>query len=104
MSTAFRIGVLAFLALACLAVGIFLIGNKDLLFTQTYQLNAQFQNVGGLNNGSEVRIDGIHQGTIKQIQLPTETDGKVNVVMTLDKTTLPLIKKDSKASIETEGL
>ena len=104
MSTAFRVGVLVVLALLFLSTGIFLIGDKDFLFSSTYRLKADFQNVGGLNNGAEVRIGGIHQGTVKEIDLPSQPDGKVTVVMNLYSPTRNIVKKDSRASIKTEGL
>src|SRR5438552_11113276 len=104
MSTAFRVGVLVFLALLFLSAGIFLIGNKEFLFSSTYRLKADFQNVAGLNNGAEVRIGGIHQGTVQEIDLPSQPAGKVTVVMKLTSPTRGVIKKDSRASIKTEGL
>ena len=104
MSTAFRVGVFVFLALLFLSIGIFLIGNKDFLFNRTYRLKADFQNVGGLNNGAEVRVGGIHQGTVREIDLPSQPDGKVTVVMDLKSDTRSILKKDSRASIKTEGL
>jgi outer membrane protein OmpA-like peptidoglycan-associated protein len=104
MSTAFRVGVLVVMALVFLSIGVFLIGNKDFLFSSTYRLKAEFQNVAGLNNGAVVRIGGIHQGTVKEIDLPSQPDGKVTVVMNLKSETRNIIKKDSRASIKTEGL
>jgi outer membrane protein OmpA-like peptidoglycan-associated protein len=104
MSTAFRVGLLVVLALVFLSTGIFLIGNKDFLFSSTYRLKADFQNVAGLNNGADVRIGGIHQGTVKEIDLPSQPDGKVTVAMNLRSQTRDIIKKDSRASIKTEGL
>jgi outer membrane protein OmpA-like peptidoglycan-associated protein len=104
MSTAFRVGFLVVLALLFLSIGVFLIGDKDFLFSPTYGLKADFQNVGGLNNGAEVRVGGIHQGTVKEIDLPSQPDGKVTVVMNLRSATRNIIKKDSHASIKTEGL
>jgi len=104
MSTAFRVGVLVVMALLFLSVGVFLIGNKDFLFNSTYRLKAEFQNVAGLNNGAAVRIGGIHQGTVKEIVLPSQPDGKVTVVMNVKSETRNIIKKDSRASIKTEGL
>lgn len=104
MSTAFRVGVLVVMALAFLSIGVFLIGNKEFLFSPTYRLKAEFKNVAGLNNGAEVRIGGIHQGTVKEIDLPLQPDGKVTVVMNLKSGTRNIIKKDSRASIKTEGL
>jgi outer membrane protein OmpA-like peptidoglycan-associated protein len=104
MSTKFRVGVLIVLGLLFLSIGVFLIGNKDFLFSSTYALKADFQNVGGLNNGADVRVGGIHEGTVKEIQLPSQSDGKVTVVMNLRSATRNIIKKDSHASIKTEGL
>jgi hypothetical protein len=104
MSTAFRVGVLLVMALLFLCIGVFLIGNKEVLFSRTYRLKADFQNVAGLNNGAEVRIGGIHQGTVKEIDLPSQPEAKVTVVMNLKSGTRNIIKKDSRASIKTEGL
>jgi outer membrane protein OmpA-like peptidoglycan-associated protein len=104
MSRAFRVGLLIVVTLLILATGIFLIGDKDLLFSATYRLDATFQNVAGLNNGADVRVGGIHVGTVKQIDLPERPDGKVTVVMKVKDSTRNLIRKDSVASIKTEGL
>jgi outer membrane protein OmpA-like peptidoglycan-associated protein len=104
MSTAFRVGVVVVMALVFLSIGVFLIGNKDFLFSSTYRLKAEFQNVAGLNNGAAVRIGGIHQGTVKEIDLPSQPNGKVTVVMNVKSETRNIIKKDSRASIKTEGL
>jgi outer membrane protein OmpA-like peptidoglycan-associated protein len=104
MSTAFRVGVLVVMALVVLCIGVFLIGNRDFLFSSTYRLKAEFQNVSGLNNGAAVRIAGIHQGTVKEIVLPSQPDGKVTVVMNVKSDTRNIIKKDSRASIKTEGV
>jgi outer membrane protein OmpA-like peptidoglycan-associated protein len=104
MSITFRVGVFVVLALLFLSIGIFLIGDKDFMFSPTYRLKADFENVGGLNNGADVRVGGIHQGTVKEIDLPSQPDGKVTVVMNLRSPTRNIIKKDSRASIKTEGL
>jgi len=104
MSRAFRIGLLVLAALGTLAGGVFLIGEKHFLFRRTYQLEAEFQNVAGLNNGAEVRVGGIHLGTVKYIALPHGPDGKLRVVMELANSTRPLIRQDSLARIKTEGL
>ncbi|MGB6200560.1 MAG: MlaD family protein [Candidatus Acidiferrales bacterium] len=104
MSTAFRVGVFVVLALLFFCVGIFLIGNKEALFSPTYLLKAQFQNVDGLNNGAQVRVGGIDEGTVTAIDLPSQPDGSVTVLMKLRSGTRDIIKKDSRASISTEGL
>ena len=104
MSTVFRVGIFVFLGLLFLSIGIFLIGNKQFLFSPTYRLKSDFQNVDGLNNGAEVRIGGIHQGTVTEIDLPSQPGGKVTVVMKLRSTTRDVVRSDSRATIKTEGI
>ncbi len=104
MSGVFRLGVFIFVALLILAGAVFLIGDKKFLFSSTYRLRADFPTVAGLNNGAEVLVGGIHQGTVRRIDLPPRPDEKVTVVMDLDKGTRSVLKKDSVASIKTEGL
>ncbi len=104
ISRTFRLGVFIVFSLLILAAGIFWIGNKQFLFHSTYRLKADFQNVAGLNGGAEVRVGGIHEGTVRQIQLPTRPNEMVHVVMDLAAKTRNVIKKDSVAVIRSEGL
>jgi phospholipid/cholesterol/gamma-HCH transport system substrate-binding protein len=90
--------------LTILAVGIFLIGRQQGLFRTGYILKADFANVSGLQNGAEVRVGGIGEGTVKVIRLPMKPGEKVTVVMELAKPTRNVIKKDSVGSIRTEGM
>jgi len=85
-------------------VGVFIIGSKQYLFSSTYQLKAQFDNVAGLDAGGDVRVGGVHSGTVRNILLPHGPGAKVTVIMDLDKSTHEIIKQDSVATIETEGL
>src|SRR6516165_10005188 len=104
MSRAFRLGVFIVATLLILAAGILMIGNNKFLFSRTFGLRADFQNVGGLESGAEVRVGGIHEGTVRTIKLPSRSDEKVTVVMDLATPTRDIIKKDSVAWIKTEGL
>jgi phospholipid/cholesterol/gamma-HCH transport system substrate-binding protein len=101
---AFRLGIFIVFTLAVLAAGVFLIGSRQFLFSSTYILKASFKNVAGLNNGAEVRVGGIDKGTVQQIQLPTQPGGEMTVVMVMEQSTRKVIRKDSVASIQTEGL
>jgi phospholipid/cholesterol/gamma-HCH transport system substrate-binding protein len=104
MSQAFRLGLFIVAALAVLFTGVFLIGSREALFQRTYPVKTEFENVAGLADGADVRVGGLHEGTVKQIQLPKRPDGKITVSMELDKATHDVIKKDSVASIKSEGL
>ena len=104
VSRALRLGFFIVTTLVILAVGVFLVGDKRLLFRRTYQLEAEFQNVAGLNNGADVRVGGIHLGTVKHISLPSGPAGKLTVVMNMAESSRNIIRKDSVATIKTEGL
>ena len=104
MSRAARLGAFIVATLAILVAGVLIIGNKQYLFSSTYQLKAQFDNVAGLDEGADVRVGGVHSGTVRQILLPHKPGGKVTVVMDLGKSTHEIVKEDSVASIETEGV
>ncbi len=104
MSRAARLGAFIVVTLAILVTGVFIIGSKQYLFSSTYQLKAQFDNVEGLDAGADVRVGGVHSGTVSSIVLPHKPGEKVTVVMDLGKSTHEIIKQDSVATIETEGL
>ena len=104
MSRVARLGAFIVATLAILAAGVFIIGSKEYLFSSTYQLKALFDNVAGLAAGADVRVGGVHSGTVHSISLPHNPGEKVTVVMDLDRSTHEIIKHDSVASIETEGV
>src|SRR5580692_1738925 len=104
MSRALRLGIFVVATLAIFAGAVFLIGSREYLFQSTYRLNSEFSNVAGLANGAEVRVGGIHEGTVRRIDLPRSPDRKVRVAMDMDKDTRSVVKSDSLASIESEGL
>ena len=104
MSRVARLGAFIVATLAVLAVGVFIIGSKEYLFRSTYRLKTQFDNVAGLAAGADVQVGGVHCGTVLSIELPHKPGGKVTVVMELDKSTREIVKRDSEASIETEGV
>ena len=104
MSRVARLGAFIVATLAVLAAGVFIIGSQENLFRATYQLKAQFDNVAGLAVGADVQVGGVHSGNVRRITLPHKPGDKVIVVMDLDRSTKEIIKRDSVASIETEGV
>src|SRR3954453_20494098 len=102
--SAVRVGIFVLVGLAIFATGIFLIGEHQFLFRNTYRLNAAFAGVAGLSDGAEVRVGGIHKGTVRRIDLPSRPDQKIIVEMDLDKATRAVVKEDSRAAIQAEGL
>ena len=104
MSRMARLGAFIVATLAVLAVGVFIIGSKEYLFSSTYNLKAQFANVAGLAVGADVQVGGVHSGTVTGIELPKKPGERVTVIMELARSTHAIIKRDSVASIATEGM
>jgi len=104
MSRVARLGAFIVLTLAVLGAGVFFIGSREFLFSSTYKLKTQFDNVAGLAPGANVLVGGVTSGTVQSIALPHNPGEKVTVVVELNKSTHEILKQDSVASIETEGL
>ena len=104
MSKEFRLGVFIFFSLAILACGVFLIGGRSEIFQSGYPVRVNFHNVAGLNEGAEVRVGGIPEGTVQRIDLPHHPNEDVTVTIHLAKATRGVVKRDSVASIRSEGL
>jgi phospholipid/cholesterol/gamma-HCH transport system substrate-binding protein len=104
MSQNLRVGIFIIITLAVLGVAVFLIGSRESMFRASYKVRADFDNVSGLDEGADVRVGGIRKGSVKSIQLPKEPNGKVVVLMDLAKETHTILRKDSVASIKSEGM
>src|SRR6202051_1566618 len=104
MSRAARLGAFIIAALTILVSGILIIGGKQYLFSSTYRLNTQFAAVVGLDSGADVRVGGVHSGTVRSVELPGKPTDRITVWMDLNRSTRNIIKQDSIATIETEGL
>ena len=104
MSRPARLGAFVVATLAILVAGVFIVGSKQYLFTSTYHLKTRFENVAGLAIGADVRVGGVHSGTVRDIVLPHKPGDKITVIMDLGKSTHEIVKQDSVASIETEGM
>lgn len=74
---------------------------SDLQVVKGYELNAKFLKVGGLNVGSDVRINGIKVGTVIKQKLDND-DYMVDVVLSISPDIL--LPKDSEAAIVGDGL
>ncbi len=97
-----RLGVFVIVGALLLIVALYLIGSKQNLFGNTVRIAARFHSVNGLNSGGNVRYAGIDIGTVERIEI--ENDTQVRVVMLIEEEVRPFIRKNSLASIGTEGL
>ncbi|WP_111309672.1 MlaD family protein [Confluentibacter sediminis] len=97
-----KLGIFVSLGVLILFVIIFFIGSHQNLFSSKFKINTNFGNVSGLQVGGQVRFSGISVGNIETIEIIN--DSTVNVIATIDKNVKSFIKKDSKASIASEGV
>jgi phospholipid/cholesterol/gamma-HCH transport system substrate-binding protein len=82
---AFRVGLVILAAFAVLAAGIFLIGEKNNLFSRKNRYFIQFGSVSGLKPGSPVQLNGVDVGTVHKVVLPqTPTEEHIQVWIVVD--------------------
>lgn len=98
------LGIFVFIGTLLFIVGVFYVGNKQSLFQATYSITAYFNNIDGLRPGAPVRLSGITIGSVSSISVAPDTTGRVMVVMNIQQDIQSLIRKNSKAFVETEGL
>jgi len=86
------------------ATGLFLIGNRRMLFTHSFELYAEFARVSALENGAKVRVAGLDAGEVLEIRVPPGPSAKFRVRMRVREDLHPLVRGDSVASIQNDGL
>ncbi len=97
-----KLGLFVFAGLLVLVVAFYMIGNGSNLFGRDFEIKARFNNLSGLTEGNNVLFSGIHAGTVKNIDMIS--DSTIEVTMQIDSKVQPFIKKNAMAAIGTEGL
>lgn len=93
------LGILAFIFMALKVSG--LSGTSNPFVSSTYNLNANFTDIGGLKVRSAVEIAGVEIGTVKAISLNPQTY-EAEVTLAINKNIQ--IPADSSASITATGI
>ncbi|MGP1993084.1 MlaD family protein [Zobellia laminariae] len=101
-SEKFRLGIFVLIGSVLLIIVIYMIGNKQNMFGNTFTLNVTFDNIRGLQNGNNVRYAGISIGTVKDIEMINDTT--IQVGMLIDNKMQKHIKNNSIANIGSDGL
>jgi phospholipid/cholesterol/gamma-HCH transport system substrate-binding protein len=65
-----KVGLVILGAFVVMAVGVFLIGEKNNLFSRKNEYYILFGSVSGLKPGSPVQLNGVDVGTVKKVVLP----------------------------------
>ena len=86
------------------AVGLFLIGDRRMLFSDTFEVYAEFTQIAGLQNGAKVRVAGMDAGEVESIHIPASPSAKFRVKLRVREDLHGLLRLDSVATIQNDGL
>ena len=98
------VGVFVLVGLLLFSVGLFLIGDRQMAFAKKFTVYTEFNKITGLQPGAIVRVSGAKAGSITEILPPTTPSEKFRVKLELTEDLHQLVRTDSVATIETEGL
>jgi phospholipid/cholesterol/gamma-HCH transport system substrate-binding protein len=98
------VGVFVVAGLALFTIGLFMIGDRQMAFTKKFTIYTEFKKITGLQPGAIVRVSGAKAGAVQEIVPPNSPGGKFRVKLEIIEDLHPIVRADSVASIETEGL
>jgi len=110
-----KVGLLVLAALAVLAIGLLVIGDRSNFFVRKTSYFVRFTQVGGLAPGAGVTLDGVNVGTVERVVLPKNPQQReIDVWLAVDRryserlrapqTPAPEKEQITKAKITTLGL
>ena len=85
-------------------LGLFLIGDRRMLFSASTHYHTEFAQVSSLEAGAKVRVGGMDAGEIIEILVPRKPGEKFRLKFRIVEKFVPVIRTDSIASIGTDGL
>ena len=85
-------------------VALFMIGERRMLFENRFEVHTEFKNLGQLELGAVVRVSGMDAGEVTAIGIPPSPAGKFRVTMRLREDLHGLVRTDSVAATQMEGL
>ncbi|MBL3658362.1 MlaD family protein [Fulvivirga sediminis] len=97
-----KLGIFIVIGIAFFIGVVYFLGSQQQLFGDKVRVSATFKNVSGLQPGNNVRFSGIKVGTVKDIEIVS--DSTVRAVLLINKESAQFIKNDAFASIVSDGL
>jgi len=86
------------------AAGLFMIGDRRLLFADQFEVTTAFTKVTGLQVGTKVRVAGLDAGEVLEIRVPPVPSQPFVVRMRLREDLHHLVRTDSVCSVHTDGI
>jgi phospholipid/cholesterol/gamma-HCH transport system substrate-binding protein len=103
-SRAVGAGAFVVIGLLLFSVVLFMIGERRMLFERRFTVYTEFSQLGELQTGAPVRVAGADAGEVTDIVLPRTPSEKFKVKMEVREALHPIIRTDSVAVPQTEGL
>lgn len=97
-----RLGILVIAGALIFTVAVYLIGQKQDMFSNTFTLRVIFNNINGLQPGNNVRFSGINVGSVMNIEIQNDTT--IEIDLRIREDVRRFIKKDALVTIGTDGL
>jgi phospholipid/cholesterol/gamma-HCH transport system substrate-binding protein len=85
-------------------LGLFLIGDRRMLFTHSAEFYTEFAQIGGIESGAKIRVGGMDAGEVIEVRVPPGPGSKFRLKLRIVEKLFPVIRTDSIASIQTDGL
>lgn len=99
-----RLGLIILAGLVTFVLFLFIIAGRTFLLLDTFRVHAEFNDVGGLLPGASVQYQGVAVGRVEFVQLPASPGAPIRVGMAIRERARHLLRLDSRAVIQTEGL
>src|SRR5688572_20037848 len=98
------VGMFVLTGLVLFATALFMIGERQLAFARKFVVYTEFTTITGLQPGAIVRVSGAPAGSVTDITPPADPSGKFRVRLEITEDLHQLVRTDSVAAIQTEGL
>lgn len=96
------VGIFVLVGIIILVTGILTLGAQQKAFVKSIRVFAVFDDVGGLQTGNNVWFSGVKIGTVKKINF--YGNSQVEIELNIESSAKDYIKKNSKATISSDGL
>jgi phospholipid/cholesterol/gamma-HCH transport system substrate-binding protein len=98
------LGVVVLLGLGLAGTGVFAVGSRQWLWSDTFHVRAAFPQIRGVEIGTRVRVQGIDAGEVEAVEPPDKPGGNVLLRLRLNGSLRRLLRADATVQIVSEGM
>lgn len=98
------LGAVVLAGLALTGAGVFAVGSRQWLWSDTFHVTVGFAQIRGVEAGTRVRVQGIEAGEVEMVEPPAAPGGEVMLRLRLDGRLRRLVRADASAEIVSEGM